>query len=63
MAKLNPTSGFCLSPDDNIMTPQAEFTSSMKKVVIPKLNFEKVYEQQRLILEHEDRRKKEEEKK
>ena len=37
-------------------------SSTSKKVVVPRLNFEKVFEQQRLILEHEERRRKEEEK-
>ena len=39
-----------------------ELTSSMKKLIVPPLNFDKVYEQQRLILEQEERRRIEEEK-
>ena len=38
-------------------------TSSMKKHIVPPLNFDKVFEQQRLILEQEERRKQEELKK
>ena len=49
------------SPNKANGSPQ--LTSSMKKIIVPPLNFEKVFEQQRLIMEQEERRKREDEKK